>query len=96
MTGAQITEAWAGKEVMGTAANASRVFLRLEADGKASVQSGNLSDTGTWRSTDNGYCTTWARIRNGQETCFTVVRQGGRFLVINPDGSNGALITHVR
>lgn len=85
--GKEIQDTWVGKDLMGTTATGARVRLRLEADGKASVSAGNTTNTGTWRISDNGYCTTWNTIRSGTERCFSVVRVGAGFKVLNPDGS---------
>jgi hypothetical protein len=83
----EIRETWVGKELTGTTASGARAFLKLEQDGQASVSAGNTSDTGTWRTTETGYCTTWKTIRAGQERCFTVLREGNRLKVLNPDGT---------
>ena len=83
----EIQDTWVGKELTGTTASGAKATMRLEPDGKASVSAGNTSDTGTWRISESGYCTTWKTIRAGQERCFTVVRAGTTFKVMNPDGS---------
>jgi len=83
----EISETWVGKELTGTTASGARAALKLEQDGRASVSAGNATDTGTWRASETGYCTTWRTIRAGQERCFTVFRDGGRLKVLNPDGS---------
>lgn len=83
----EIQDTWVGKELTGTTANGAKATMRLEPDGRASVSAGNTSDTGTWRMSEGGYCTTWKTIRAGQERCFTVVRAGAAFKVMNPDGS---------
>ena len=83
----EIQDSWVGKDLTGTTASGARAAMRLEADGKASVSAGNANDTGTWRLSENGYCTTWKTIRAGQERCFTVVKAGELFKVLNPDGS---------
>ena len=83
----EVQDTWVGKELTGTTASGARATMRLESDGKASVSAGNTSDTGTWRVSESGYCTTWKTIRAGQERCFTVVRAGTTLKVMNPDGS---------
>jgi hypothetical protein len=83
----EIQDTWVGKELTGTTASGSKATMRMEPDGKASVSAGNTNDTGTWRISENGYCTTWKTIRAGQERCFTVLRAGTAFRVMNPDGS---------
>ena len=83
----EIQETWVSKDLTGTTGSGARSHLRLESDGKASVCAGSTSDTGTWRISDGGYCTTWSTIRAGQERCFSVTRSGSMFKVFNPDGS---------
>lgn len=96
VSGAELRTLWSGKELVGNGANNARLFVRLGVDGGASFTSGTYRDTGTWREADNGYCTTWANTRAGQERCFTVVRSGSAFDVYNPDGSWGGRFTAVR
>ncbi len=96
VSGQEIQQTWSGKELQGTSLQGARVFLKLETDGKASFSVGNISDTGTWRIHDQGYCTTWQRVRAGEERCFTVIRSGGRFNVFNPDGSVSGTWHHMR
>ncbi len=83
----EIQDTWVSRELTGTTALGAKATMRLEPDGKASVIAGNTSDTGTWRISESGYCTTWKTIRAGQERCFTVVRAGATFKVMNIDGS---------
>ena len=96
VTGAQLQELWAGKELVGNAANGSRIFMRFEKDGTASISVGNFSDTGQWRPHERGYCAKWAVIRKGDEACFSVVRSAGGYRILNPDGSFGGHISGVR
>lgn len=90
---------WVDKTVVGTVgsgpATGKLVEFTMKADGSAAV-SGVAVDTGTWRLSDQGYCATWKKIRGGQERCFTVVRKGAEFQVINPDGSLNTTVTQVR
>lgn len=83
----EIQDTWVGKDLVGTTAAGAPASMRLEADGRASLSAGTLKDSGTWRMSGTGYCTTWKSIRAGQERCFTVVRNGSAFNVLNPDGS---------
>lgn len=83
----EIQDTWVGKELSGSTASGAKATMRLEPDGRASLSAGNANDAGTWRPSEAGYCTTWKTIRAGQERCFTVVRTGGAFKVMNPDGS---------
>ncbi len=92
----EIKDTWVGKELVGTTASGAAATMRLDADGKASISAGTTSDTGTWRLSDTGYCTTWSRIRAGQERCFTVIRSGPSLRVFNPDGSLSGQFTSIR
>ncbi len=96
VTGKEIQEAWSGKELIGTTASGSKVYLKLEADGKASVTAGSTNDVGTWRTAESGYCTTWQTIRAGQEHCFTVTRSGSTFKITNSDGSLSGYFTSIK
>lgn len=96
VSGQEIQQGWVGKELTGTTAAGARVFLKLDADGNASLTAGNTSDTGTWRAAENGYCTSWRTIRAGQERCVTVTRSGSIFKVTNPDGSLGGYFTSIK
>ncbi|MEO7245757.1 MAG: hypothetical protein ABIX12_11500 [Rubrivivax sp.] len=92
----EIKENWVGKDLLGLTSAGARVELRLEPDGKASVRAGTTSDTGTWRLSEAGYCTTWRTIRAGQERCYTVTRSGSAFTVANPDGSTSGSFTTIK
>jgi hypothetical protein len=96
VTGKEIQEAWSGKELIGTTASGSKVFMKLEADGKASVTAGSTNDIGTWRTVESGYCTTWQTIRAGQERCFAVTRSGSTFKITNSDGSLSGYFTSIK
>jgi hypothetical protein len=92
----EIQDTWVGKELIGTTASGSKTFLRLESDGNASVSAGSTNDTGRWRISENGYCTTWKTIRAGQERCYTVTRMGSTFRVANPDGTVGGFFNYIK
>ncbi len=92
----EIESTWIGKELMGTNARGTDLFLKLQADGTATVKAGNTSDSGNWRLSDDGYCATWQKIRAGQEACFTVTRSGNTFKVMNKDGSLSGYINSMR
>ncbi|HQR10285.1 MAG TPA: hypothetical protein PLW68_03060 [Casimicrobiaceae bacterium] len=83
----EIEATWVGKTLAGTAASGAPVTMKLSADGAASISAGSTNDSGTWRLSENGYCTTWRTIRSGQERCFTARRSGPKVTVLNPDGS---------
>lgn len=92
----ELQETWVGKELTGTTAAGAKASMRLEPDGKATISAGNTIDSGTWRISESGYCTTWKTIRAGQERCFTVVRTGSTFKVMNPDGSLSGQFTAIK
>ena len=87
LTPDEVKEKWVGKVAIGSTTTGTPVELRLLPDGSASVVAGSTSDTGTWRPSQQGFCTTWKKIRAGQERCFTGVVQGTTVKVFNPDGS---------
>ena len=87
VTGKEIQDNWVGKTLSGTTASGTAVTMKLLADGTATLSVGNTNDSGTWRASENGYCTTWKTIRAGQERCFTTRRSGSKVTVLNPDGS---------
>ena len=92
----EIQDTWVGKELSGSTASGAKATMRLEFDGKAFVSAGNASDTGAWRISENGYCTTWKTIRAGQERCFTVASDAAVFKVMNPDGSLSGQFTAIK
>lgn len=92
----EIQDTWVGKTLHGTTANGAPATLKLQADGSASVSAGRTDDTGTWRLSENGYCTTWKHIRAGQERCFTVTRSDSKMTVLNPDSSVSGYFTEIR
>jgi hypothetical protein len=96
VTPKEIQDTWVTKILIGTTANGAPATLKLEPDGTASVTAGSINDMGTWRLSDQGYCTTWKNIRSGQERCFTVRRVGTKMTVFNPDGSVSGQFTEVR
>ena len=92
----KIQDTWVGKTVSGITAKGVPVTLKLNSDGSASVLVGSTSDTGNWRLSEHGYCAAWKTIRNGEERCFTVRKNGTKMTVINPDGSVNSEITEVK
>src|SRR4029078_8835585 len=87
VTPKQIQETWVGKNLVGKTAGGAPATLKLLSDGTAQLNAGTTNDSGTWRLSDTGYCTTWKTIRAGQERCFTASKSGDRITVLNPDGS---------
>jgi hypothetical protein len=96
VTGEEIQALWAGKELIGTTASGARFFMRFEKDGTASISVGNFNDTGHWRGSDTGYCAKWAVIRKGEERCFSAVRNGGKYRIIDPEGKLSVYVDAVR
>ena len=96
VTAKEIQETWVGKVLAGTAANGAAVTMAMQADGSASLTAGSTSDSGTWRVLENGYCTTWKKIRAGQERCYSASRSGAKVTVLNPDGSVSGYFTDIR
>jgi len=90
---------WVGKTMVGVVGSGpsagKTVEFTMNSDGTAAV-SGAATDTGTWRLSEQGYCATWKNIRRGQERCFTVLRKGTEFHVINPDGSLSTTVSQVK
>jgi hypothetical protein len=97
MTPKDIQETWVGKTLNGTTGNNRSFTMILGADGLLTISGEAANDTGTWRLSDSGYCTTWKTIRAGQERCFTVLRlMSGEMRVINPDGSVSGHINRIQ
>ena len=64
----------------------------FNADGTVTIK-GGLNDRGYWRLWEEGYCTTWFRMRNGAERCFTIDRTAeGHYRVYKPDGDISMII----
>ena len=95
----EIQSTWVDKTVGATLATsfwqkAKPFDIRLKKDGSAEL-AGSFVDSGTWRISDKGFCTTWKVIRPGEERCFTVVKNGEQTQLINPDGSVNATILKI-
>lgn len=92
VAGSEIQAQWVGKEVTGRAPNGARVLMTMNADGSAKLLIGSMPDNGRWRPWEQGYCTTWQGLRGGQETCFTVKREGDKFQIFRPDGASNGIV----
>ena len=79
-TGGDIFKSWIGKTLDAETAKGAKVKLAFASDGAVSM-SGAFTDTGKWRATEDGYCTTWQKSRSGKEECYSVVPDGRMFLV---------------
>lgn len=95
----EIKATWSDKAITGVIQSGplagKSIEMHLKSDDSADI-GGAISDTGTWRLSDNGYCATWKKIRAGQERCFVVIRKGTEQHVFNPDGSLNSIVTQVR
>ncbi len=95
----EIKAAWVGKTIVaaiGSGPMAGKTIqMQLKTDGSAEV-AGAISDSGTWRLSEQGYCATWKKIRAGQERCLTVVRKGAEIQILNPDGSLNSTVNQVQ
>ena len=96
LTPEAVNSIWVGRIAIGTTTKGTPVELRLRADGTASVVAGSTADTGTWRTFEKGFCTTWKTIRSNQERCFTGVTKGSITTMFNPDGSNAGQYTEFK
>jgi hypothetical protein len=92
VSGEDFRKAVTNKKIFARSSNGQLMDLSMRDDQSAQVSIGNMNDTGTWRSTPDGYCAKWNRIRAGEERCFTVVRRGGTMVVLNPDKTVSAEI----
>jgi len=96
VTPKEIQDTWVNKTLIGATASGAAVTLKLQPDGAASLVAGSTTDTGTWRLSEQGYCTTWKSIRAGQERCYSVRRAGAVMKVFNPDGSLSGEFKEIR
>ena len=61
-------------------------------DGTATAEwngpNGSGADQGTWVVKNDSVCTTWTKVRNGKEMCFTMYRVGdNEYKGFRPDGT---------
>lgn len=96
VTPKEIQDTWVARSLLGTTAKGVAVTMKIQADGSASLQVGTNTLPGTWRVSDNGYCTTWKTNRGAQENCFTARRSGDKVVVSNLDGSVSGYFTEIR
>jgi len=95
VTPREIQDRWVGRTLIGATAKGGPVNLMLHPDGTAEL-SGSATDAGSWRVSETGYCTTWKKIRAGEERCFTARRNGTTITVLNPDGSVSGSFTEIK
>src|SRR5689334_22954242 len=79
-----------GKPFAAAAPSGSTLMLTFNTDGSAkAIPTGKKKgETGTWRVSDTGYCTTWGK---GTEKCYTVQKIGDRYDVLN---AKGGIVAH--
>ena len=57
-------------------------------DGTATAQWKGGGSEGTWVIKNDSLCTTWEKVRNGKEMCFTIYKTGdNEYTGFRPDGS---------
>jgi len=79
-----------GKPFTAQAPSGSTLTLTLSPDGsaKAASKGKKKGETGTWRVSDSGYCSTWGK---GSEKCYTIQKNGDKYDVVN---AHGAVVAH--
>lgn len=79
-----------GKGFASEAPSGSTLTLTLSPDGtaKALPKGKKKGQVGTWRVSDNGYCSTWGK---STEKCYTVQKNGDKYDVFN---AHGAVVAH--
>jgi hypothetical protein len=76
--------------------NGAPAIEHFNADGTVSII-GGLIDEGRWRLWDNGYCTSWRRMRGGAERCFTLDKTAdGQYRIYKPNGDISMTITGLK
>lgn len=89
LTPAQIRTEWTSRPLRATSVSSGNSFtVTFAADGTMSLNTASgFSDTGRWRPSDTGYCTTWRTIRNGAEECYTVRKSGQEYRIYKLNGT---------
>jgi hypothetical protein len=101
MTPDEIKNAWVGKKLLLevptnlTLSQYVHADLYLKTDGSVDLEGNGWGHRGKWRLSDDGYCTTYKTLRNGQERCFTVVKNGSTASIVNPDRSVASRVVKV-
>jgi len=72
-----------------TSSGGTVYHIVLKPDGGASRTPKNSSAAvvGTWRLSDNGYCSTWGK---NPESCYTIQQSGTKYTVLDKKGSVAA------
>ncbi len=93
----EIQQTLVGKKAVAVVTRTGAIsHFEMRADGTTQIFFPGGNDSGTWRLDDTGYCTTWRKIRDGRETCFTVRRQGDKLEVLSAEGVVTSTITELR
>ena len=87
----QIQNILSDKKILGQAPNGSMFDFQMNADFTATTSAAG-GDTGKWRLSEDGYCTTWTKIRKGTEACFKISKSGPNYFVFGPDGSQSRIV----
>lgn len=87
----QIQTLLVGKKVIAQVGNGPMFDFQMNPDFTATTSAAG-GDTGKWRMSDDGYCTTWNKIRAGSERCFRVSKVGFNHVVIGPDGGQTRIV----
>ena len=90
----EIKQTWVDKKVFSRAPSGAFMdfYIRSRLSPKLPPR---IGPTRAPAPSDNGYCTTWKKIRPGSERCFTVMKQGTSVVVLNPDQSVAAEVLKV-
>jgi hypothetical protein len=73
-----------GKPFTATSVSGTSFTFTFNPDGTAvQARKGGATSNGSWRLSDNGYCTKWS---GGTENCYTVEKNGTRYDVLDTAG----------
>jgi hypothetical protein len=87
----QIQNLLAGKKVLGQTGSGAMFDFQMNADFTATTSAAG-GDTGKWRLSEDGYCATWTKIRQGTEACFKISKVGANYFVMGSDGSRSRIV----
>ena len=93
MTAAEVMETMSGNTAVAPRRAGEGYYYLYRGDGgyQAMKSDNGFSDQGKWRVTDDGQvCSTWRKMRDGEERCVTLFSLGdNRYKFVRPDGSAG-------
>lgn len=90
MTATQVKEAMIGNTSIGTTSRGGPYWVFRREDGTQAIETDSgFSDEGNWHITEDGQmCSTWEKIRGGEEQCLKYFPLGNdRYRYTRPDGS---------